>query len=40
VPGADQTYHNLVLMIEMGYRSTGRINGGHHGLPLQPKPVN
>ncbi|HOE35577.1 MAG: methylmalonyl Co-A mutase-associated GTPase MeaB [Chloroflexi bacterium] len=30
LPGADQTYRNLAAMIEMGYRGTGRINGGHH----------
>ncbi|MEL7645378.1 MAG: methylmalonyl Co-A mutase-associated GTPase MeaB [Anaerolineaceae bacterium] len=32
LPGADQTYRNLVSMIEMGYRGAGRINGGHHQL--------
>lgn len=32
LPGADQTYRNLVLMVEMGYRGTGRINSGHHRL--------
>lgn len=34
LPGADQTYRNLVLMIEMGYRGTGRINSGHHRLTI------
>jgi len=37
LPGADQTYRNLVSMIEMGYRGYGRINGGHHLLSDAPE---
>ncbi|HNW95683.1 MAG TPA: methylmalonyl Co-A mutase-associated GTPase MeaB [Anaerolineaceae bacterium] len=37
LPGADQTYRNLVSMIEMGYRGSGGINGGHHRLSEAPE---
>ena len=41
LPGADQTFRNLVSMIEMGYRGASRVFSGHHrqAETLEAQPV-